>query len=148
LGAFVGILVLWLILGSRVNLGANFAQGAIVRSSAAGTHIIALLAEIMLTFVLVLSFLSASCKKESSASTGIIVGLILTATYLLGVFFTGGALNPARSLAPAVVQLGTPIRQLWIFIVGPFIGAIIAGLKHMCNCKKNEEHVQIEEIHD
>jgi len=148
-GAFVGILLLWLVLGSRLTLGANMVQPTIARNTMAGTYIIGLIAEIILTFVFVLSFLSAS-KREVHNSTGLMIGLFLTATYLLGVLFTGGALNPARSLASASVQTGTALRQVWIFIVGPFIGAILAGFEYIMLRKKKECacNAEIEETHE
>lgn len=46
----------------------------------------------------------------------------------MGIPLTGTSLNPARSLAPALVMGGQALSQVWVFIVGPAIGAIIAGL--------------------
>jgi aquaporin Z len=41
---------------------------------------------------------------------------------------TGTSVNPARSLGPAVVAGGTALSQLWLFLVAPFIGAVIAAV--------------------
>ena len=46
----------------------------------------------------------------------------------VGINLTGTSVNPARSLAPAILLMGTAIKQVWVFIVGPFVGAFFAGL--------------------
>jgi len=48
--------------------------------------------------------------------------------HLVGIHYTGTSVNPARSIAPAVFQGGVALSQLWVFIVGPFVGAAIAAL--------------------
>ena len=61
-----------------------------------------------------------------------IIGLTLTLVHILGIGLTGTSVNPARSFGPALVQaiFGNPdaIKNLWVFIVGPFVGAAIAAL--------------------
>ena len=48
--------------------------------------------------------------------------------HLMGILFTGTSVNPARSLAPAVLQGGEALSQVWVFIVAPLVGSAIASL--------------------
>ena len=93
----------------------------------------ALIMEIILTFILIM-FILASCEKDNylGPSLGLAFSLLLLACCVIGGRVSGCSINPARSLAPAFMQLfkGTyknPIKQIWIYIVGPFLGAIIAA---------------------
>lgn len=127
LGAISGAALLGLILGSFKSLGANGYNGTTV------TVWIALLVEIILTFVFVLTILGVTDKKENGHATGIIIGLTLTLVHLFGLPFTGTSVNPARSIGPAIFQLGDAIKELWVFIVAPLVGAALAALfyKHV-----------------
>lgn len=74
-------------------------------------------------------------------SCGIIVGLALTVLIYLGLFITGGSLNPARSFGPALIVGGKALAQVWLFLLVPALGGITAGL---CNrycpfCKANKK---------
>ena len=97
-------------------------------SAAAG-----LLVEIVLTFVFVLTILGVTSKKAGHGSFGgLVIGLTLTLVHILGIGLTGTSVNPARSFGPAVVAAisgnSQPLAQLWVFIVGPFVGAAAAAL--------------------
>ena len=67
-------------------------------------------------------------KDKDFKGAGLIIGLTLTLVHLIGINLTGTSVNPARSLAPAILLMGTAIKQVWVFIVGPFVGAFFAGL--------------------
>lgn len=96
-------------------------------------YISALINEIINTFILVM-FILASCERDNYL--GPTLGLAFSAT-LISLNAIGGncsscSLNPARSLGPALVQLMAggdkdPIKQIWIYLVGPFLGGIIAA---------------------
>ena len=127
LGAITGAIILGLILQSYSALGANTYNGT-------GTTVwIALLVEVILTFVFVLTVLNVTDKKENGHATGIIIGLTLTLVHLFGIPFTGTSVNPARSFGPALLQGGTALNQLWVFILAPLVGALLASLfyKHI-----------------
>ena len=47
--------------------------------------------------------------------------------HLVGIHYTGTSVNPARSFGPALVEGGKALSELWVFIVGPFIGAAVAA---------------------
>jgi len=122
LGALAGSAILGVILGSFTSLGANSYNGTTV------TVWIALLVEVILTFVFVLTILGVTDKKENGHVAGIVIGLSLTLVHLFGLPFTGTSVNPARSLAPALLQGGTALSQVWVFIVAPIVGGILASL--------------------
>ena len=60
-------------------------------------------------------------------ATGLAIGLCLILVHLVCIRYTGTSVNPARSIAPAIFQGGSALANLWIFIVGPFVGAAIAA---------------------
>ena len=123
IGAFVGSLLLALVLGGFSALGANGLVGDT-------TIWIALVVEVVLTFIFTTTILGVTDKKENGHVTGIVIGLTLVLVHLFGLPFTGTSVNPARSLAPAVLQGGSALSNVWIFIVAPVVGAILAGLFH------------------
>jgi len=120
-GAFVGSLLLALLLGGFKSLGANGLVGDT-------TIWIALVVEVILTFIFTTTILGVTDKKENGHATGIVIGLTLTLVHLFGLPFTGTSVNPARSLAPAVLQGGVALGNVWIFIIAPILGAVLAGL--------------------
>ncbi len=121
LGAIAGSALLGAILGSFSSLGANGYDGNSV------TVWTALIVEVVLTFVFVLTILGVTDKKENGHATGIIIGLTLTLVHLFGLPFTGTSVNPARSIAPAIFQGGDALSQVWVFILAPMVGAAIAA---------------------
>jgi len=126
-GAFAGSAVLGLILGSFEALGAN-GYGTLLPNGMEVTMVVALITEVILTFFFVLAILGVTSKSENGHATGIVIGLTLVLVHLFGIGVTGTSVNPARSLAPAALQGGTALSQVWVFIVAPFVGAILAAL--------------------
>ena len=124
IGAFVGSLLLAACVKGFDNLGANGYSGDV-------TIWIALLVEVILTFVFTTTILGVTDKKENGHATGIVIGLTLTLVHLFGIPFTGTSVNPARSLAPAVLQAiesTDALKQVWVFLLAPIVGAVLAGL--------------------
>ena len=130
LGAIAGAALLGVILRGYSALGANTYNGTTV------TVWIALLVEIVLTFIFVLTILGVTDKKENGHATGIVIGLTLTLVHLFGLPFTGTSVNPARSIGPALLQGGTALSQLWVFILAPLVGAALASLFYKNVLKK------------
>ena len=89
-----------------------------------------LIVEIVLTALFVLVVLGATSKTNGATNNfaGLAIGLTLILIHLVGIHFTGTSVNPARSIGPALFQGGEALSQLWVFIVGPFIGGAIAAL--------------------
>ena len=99
----------------------------------------ALTAEIILTFVFVLTILGVTADKKHEAIAGLVIGLTLTFVHILGIPLTGTSVNPARSLAPAVFVGGEALKQVWVFIVAPFVGAALAAYFYKFALKKEED---------
>ena len=81
-----------------------------------------------------------SGRKIIAEKTGISEKLILI--HLVGIHFTGTSVNPARSIGPALFEGGDALNQLWVFIVGPFVGGALAALIWKiidCDCDKKAE---------
>jgi aquaporin Z len=87
-----------------------------------------LLAECLLTFFFVLTFLGSTAKRSPEAFAGLAIGLCLTAVHLVGIRVTNMSVNPARSTGPAIIAGGWAWGQLWLFWVAPVFGGAIAGL--------------------
>ena len=126
IGALFGSLLLALCLGSFKELGAN-GYGSMLGTTEV-TMWIALLVEVILTFIFTTTILGVTDKKENGHVTGIVIGLTLVLVHLFGIPFTGTSVNPARSLAPAILQGGEALKQVWVFVVAPVLGAILSGL--------------------
>ena len=126
LGAIAGSLLLGYLLGNFESLGAN-SYGNLIN----GVEIDALKAiivEVILTFIFITTILTVTSKKETASLAGVIIGLTLVLIHLIGIPFTGTSVNPARSLGPAIVQGGDALKQVWLFLLAPTIGAIISGI--------------------
>lgn len=132
LGAIAGSGLLVLILNSTT-LGTveTLGLGANTFGTLAGSEITmlgALIVEIILTFVFVLAVLGVSRDEKKANVAPIVIGLALVLVHLLGINLTGTSVNPARSLAPAIFMGGEYLTQIWVFIVGPLVGAAFAAL--------------------
>ena len=97
-----------------------------------GSIVAGLLVEIVLTYIFVTAILGVTSKKANHGSFGgVVIGLTLVVVHILGIGLTGTSVNPARSIGPAIVAacMGNtaPIACVWIFIVGPLVGAAIAA---------------------
>ena len=88
----------------------------------------AFLAEVILTFFLMFTVLGATDIKAPVGFAGIPIGLVLALIHLVGIPVTNTSVNPARSIGPAVFVGGWALSQLWLFIIAPTIGAIIAAV--------------------
>ena len=119
-GATTGAAVLMAFVGKDSGLGANaLYQGNIALS---------LLIEVILTFVFVIAILGVTSKKENSSVSGIVIGLTLTLVHILGISFTGTSVNPARSFGPALFVGGEALANVWVFLVAPLVGGVLAAL--------------------
>jgi aquaporin Z len=87
----------------------------------------AALTEIVLSAFLVFTVIGATDLAAPVGFAGIPIGLILTLIHLVGIPVTNTSVNPARSIGPALFVGGWAISQLWLFIVAPLVGAIVAA---------------------
>ena len=131
-GALVGAALLALIfaLGGVADMTGGF--GANGLAGVNGNVLAGLLTEILLTCVFVLAILGVTSEKAKHGSFGgLVIGLTLVLVHILGIGLTGTSVNPARSFGPALIALfagnTAPIASLWVFIVGPLLGAAAAA---------------------
>ncbi len=132
IGALAGSGLLYLILSCAGNIGTEslgqngFGSGYGLELNVWG----ALLTEVILTFVFIYTILGITSSEKKSHMAGIVIGLTLTFVHIIGINLTGTSVNPARSLAPAILLGGTAISQVWVFIVAPFIGSALAAFTY------------------
>jgi aquaporin Z len=88
----------------------------------------AMVYEVVATMFFLIVILGSTQKSAPAGFAGLVIGLTLVAIHLLGIRIDGTSVNPARSLGPALFVGGRALTQVWVFFVGPFIGAIIGGL--------------------
>ncbi len=135
IGAIIGIAILAALINSAPSLGGYMATGlgqnGYGAASSVGINLYgALITEIILTFVFVFTVLGVTRSEKTGVVAGIVIGLTLAFVHIMGIPLTGTSVNPARSLAPALFMGGAALQQVWVFIVAPIIGAVIAGLAH------------------
>jgi aquaporin Z len=87
----------------------------------------AFLAEAVLTCFLVFTVLGATDVRAPVGFAGLAIGLALTLTNLVAIPVTNASINPARSVGPAVFAGGWALQQLWLFILAPLAGGVIAA---------------------
>lgn len=133
-GAIIAGAVLAGIYGAETGIGSNG-----IGAGCNGSATIALIVEAILTALFVLVVLGATHKTNGDTGkfAGLAIGLSLILIHLVGIHFTGTSVNPARSIGPAIFAGGEALNNVWIFIVGPFIGAIVAaGIWKMIESKE------------
>jgi aquaporin Z len=86
----------------------------------------AFLLEVLLTAVLVSVVLLVTGRAAAPGFAGLAIGLTLAAVHLVGIPLTGTSVNPARSLGPALFAGGDPLAHLWLFLLAPLVGAVLA----------------------
>jgi aquaporin Z len=107
---------LTLLFPSNINLGTTLPAGSWQQS---------FVLEIILTYFLMLVIIFVSQNKKTTHMTGMAVGAVVMLEAIFAGPITGASMNPARSIAPAIVSGNT--AHLWLYIVAPIIGAILAA---------------------
>jgi aquaporin Z len=131
IGSILGaLLLLWVMhtspayIKSVIGLGTNgYGSESLLRVSAGG----AFLTEIIITTVFVMIVLHVFRKGAIVPVPGVVVGFSLGLMNIMAIPIDGASVNPARSLGPAVVRGGQPLSQLWVFLLAPLIGAVLAA---------------------
>ncbi|MEO9897870.1 MAG: aquaporin Z [Paracoccaceae bacterium] len=90
--------------------------------------IAAFIFEVVATFLFMVVILGATGAGAPAAMAGLAIGLALVVIHLVGINVTGVSVNPARSIGPALFAGAGALSQLWLFIVAPIIGAVLAGI--------------------
>ncbi len=132
LGAIAGTAVLYLIMSGKATgwdggLGQNgWGTGYLGEFNLLS----ALVFEVVATFLFLITILGVTRKGTPlhiAGFAGLAIGLTLAVIHIVGINVTGVSVNPARSLGPALFVGGSALAQLWLFIVAPLAGAIVAG---------------------
>ena len=135
LGAFAGSGLLAVIfkLGNIEDKTGGFGSNGL--AGVGGDHIAGVFVELVLTFIFVLAILGVTSKQGNHGSfAGLVIGLTLVLVHILGIGLTGTSVNPTRSIGPALMAAftgnGEPLKCIWVFIVGPMLGAALAAFAH------------------
>ena len=131
IGAIIGTALLATLINTAPSLGGYMATGlgqnGFGAASSVGINVYgALITEIILTFVFVFTVLGVTRSEKTSVVAGIVIGLTLAFVHIMGIPLTGTSVNPARSLGPALFMGGVALQQVWVFIVAPLVGSVIA----------------------
>lgn len=126
-GAFAGSGILSFIVANSEKLTGTGANGYGDLSGVGLNLGGALVVELILTFVFVMTILGVTSHEKTSHMAGIVIGFTLTLVHIIGIPLTGTSVNPARSLAPAVFAGGDALSQVWIFLVVSLVGAALAA---------------------
>ena len=125
-GAILGAAVLKLFVSSFDVIDRTGALGTNSYDNGAISLPGAFLLEVLLTAAFVLVILLVTEKVAAPGFAGVAIGLALTAVHLVGIPLTGTSVNPARSFGPALFEGGTALSQVWLFILAPLVGAVVA----------------------
>ena len=125
-GAILGAALLAVVSGfagvdQTGGLGSNLAAGA-------GGISGAFLVEVVLTFIFLFTILGVTSDSSKGSVAGIVIGLTLAFVHIVGIPLTGTSVNPARSIGPALFAGGQALQDLWVFILAPLVGAVLAVL--------------------
>jgi aquaporin Z len=134
-GAIAGAAVLWQIFSDvpgytrkTQGLGTDgYGASSLVHLNQTGAFV----TEVVLTFIFVTVILFATHKAAIQGAAGLAIGMSLVVVHLIGIPLTGTSVNPARSLGPALIVGGTSLSQVWLFILAPLVGAVIAAAVHL-----------------
>ena len=131
LGAFAGTAILKAIVGSTTQLSAANGLGANGYGELSGLGINAggaFILELILTFIFVMLIIGVVTGEKTSHMGGVVIALALIGVHLIAIPLTGCSVNPARSLSAAVFTGGTALSQIWLFIVAPLVGGVLAAI--------------------
>jgi len=130
LGGIAGAAILYIIATGKsgFEIGGFAANGYGEHSPGGYSMLAALVSEIVMTFMFLIVILGATHAKAPKGFAGIAIGLALTLIHLISIPVTNTSVNPARSTSQAIFVGDWALSQLWLFWVGPIVGAILAGL--------------------
>jgi aquaporin Z len=131
LGAIAASAVLYVVASGKAGftLSDGFAANGYGAHSPSGYSMLAaIVIELLLTFFFLLVIHGVTDRRAPAGLAPLAIGLALTLIHLISIPVDNTSVNPARSLAPALFVRGWALSQLWLFVVFPIVGAVIAGL--------------------
>lgn len=132
-GALIGAGLLRLIAGGApgFSVADGFGTNGWGDASPGGYSFLAVaLTEIVLTGVFVLVILGVTDTRAPHGFAPLAIGLALTLIHLVAIPVDGTSVNPARSLAPALLAGGDALAQVWLFLLAPVLGGVLAAVLH------------------
>jgi aquaporin Z len=132
LGAIAGAFVLMLIASGKADY--SVAQNGLGQNGWGAGYLgeyslmAAFVFEVVATFLFMVVILGSTGKGAPAHLAGLAIGIALVVIHLVGINVTGVSVNPARSIGPAIFVGGSALAQLWLFILAPVIGAVLAGV--------------------
>lgn len=147
--AIAGATVLFVIANGVAGFSASktgFATNGYGDHSPGGYSLLAVIvAEVVLTAFFLYVILGATDTRAPKGFAPLAIGVTLTLIHLVSIPVDNTSVNPARSIGPALFAGGDAISQLWVFIIFPTIGGLIAGATYALLFGDNEEPVPLEE---
>ena len=151
IGAFLAVGVIAIIINTSVGNAVytldmfRYGANGFGDLSSAGLNLEgAILVETVLTFIFVSVVLAVATNKSEKTHGGLIIGAALTLVHIVGIPLTGTSVNPARSLAPAVFAGGEALSQVWVFILAPLLGAVLAAAVYTLFHSEKKAEVELE----
>jgi aquaporin Z len=128
LGGIAAAAVLYLIVTGNGSEIGNFAANGYGEHSPGNYSLLAaIVTELVMTFMFLLIILGATDEKAPKGFAGIAIGLALTLIHLISIPVTNTSVNPARSISQAIFVGDWALAQLWLFVLIPVVGAMLAG---------------------
>lgn len=127
LGGIAAAVVFYLIASGK---SAGFEVGNFASNTYGGDYplLSAFLVEVVLTALFIFVIMGVTSERAPAGFAAIAIGLTLSAIHIMAIPVDNASVNPARSLATAVIALGQPLAQLWLFWVAPILGGVLGGL--------------------
>lgn len=127
LGGIAAAVVFYLIASGK---SAGFEVGNFASNTYGGDYSLlsAFLVEVVLTALFIFVIMGVTSERAPAGFAAIAIGLTLSAIHIMAIPVDNASVNPARSLATAVIALGQPLAQLWLFWVAPILGGVLGGL--------------------
>lgn len=136
-----GIFAAWVLMmistGNGSSIGNFAANGYGEHSPGLYSMQSALITEVVMTFMFLIIILGATSKSAPAGFAGLAIGLALTLIHLISIPVTNTSVNPARSISQAIFVGGWALEQVWLFILAPIVGAILAGIVYKIMDKNN-----------
>jgi aquaporin Z len=127
-GLFAAFVLSLIVIGNGSALGDFAANGYGDHSPGHYSMTAAMVMEFVMTFMFLIVILGATDTKAAPGFAGLAIGLCLTLIHLVSIPVTNTSVNPARSISQAMFVGDWAMAQLWLFIVMPIAGAIVAGI--------------------
>jgi aquaporin Z len=131
-GATAGAIILYLlVMGEPAGMSGEWGLGA--NGWGAGylgeySTLAAFTGEVVFSFLFLFVIHAVTSTKDNSNMAGVVIGLSLVLIHLVSIPITGTSVNPARSFGPAILDGGKALRQLWLFMIAPVAGGVLAAL--------------------